>query len=328
MGEIQEKKPIVLERADPWVYKHKDGMYYFTGSKPGYQEIEIRRSETLLELSGGKRKTVWRAHKHGPMSQLIWAPEIHYINGKWYIYFAASDDLKERDHLHHHRMFVIENDNTDPFEGEWKELGQIKTQFESFSLDGTVFQYNEKLYYVWAQQDPNIPGNSNLYISEMINPWTLTGSQTLLSIPTYDWETKGFKVNEGPAVIIRNGKVIITYSASATDENYAIGLLWASTESDLLNGFSWNKVEEPLFKSSENNSLYGPGHNSFTVDESEKKDILIYHARPEKNSGEDPLNNPNRHAYMQPFNWDKNGLPVFGVPGSSNFNEKKKKVNE
>ena len=92
----------------------------------------------------------------------------------------------------------------------------------------------------------------------------------------------GFKVNEAPAALIRNGKVFITYSASATDENYAMGLLWADEESDLLNGYSWNKLKEPVFSSSERNSLYGPGHNSFTIDEEGKQDILVYHARPEK----------------------------------------------
>ena len=308
-------EPIVLERADPWVYKHTDGYYYFTGSKPGYQEIELRRAKTLSGLSHCETKIVWHAHKSGPMSHLIWAPEIHFIRGKWYIYFAASDHAEIRDEKHHHRMFVIENTHEDPFEGEWQEKNQIKTQIESFSLDATTFEHKNRLYYVWAQADPNIPGNSNLYLSEMENPWTLKGKQTLLSIPYYDWETIEFKVNEAPAVITRNGKVIVTYSASATDENYAMGLLWADEESDLLNGYSWHKVETPVFSSSEKNARYGPGHNSFTVDEEGQRDILVYHARPEKNTHGNPLENPNRHAYIQSFTWNEDGLPYFGEPG-------------
>lgn len=311
-------KPIVFERADPWIYKHSDGYYYFTGSKPGYQEIEIRRAKKLTELETGETKIVWSAPPQGPLSQLIWAPEIHFICGKWYIYFAASDDAKIRNQAHHHRMFVIENECEDPFEGNWEEKGQIKTQFESFSLDATVFEHKNHLYYAWAQLDPNIPGNSNLYLSEMENPWTLKGKQVLLSMPTYAWEKVGFMVNEAPAVIIRNGKVIITYSASATDENYAMGLLWADEKSDLLNGYSWHKVKKPVFSSSERNSLYGPGHNSFTVDERGTRDILVYHARPEKNNAGNPLENPNRHAYIQFFTWDEKGLPVFGEPGIGN----------
>ena len=129
----------------------------------------------------------------------------------------------------------------------------MKTAFESFSLDATVFEHQDKLYYVWAQKDPVIPGNSNLYISEMENPWMLTGHQTLLSIPEYDWEKVIYLVNEGPAVLVRNGKVFIAYSGSATDENYCMGLLWADETADLLDPNSWKKSKEPVFISSEKN---------------------------------------------------------------------------
>lgn len=308
--------PIVLERADPWVHKHTDGYYYFTGSVPGYQEIELRRAKTLNELKDAEKVTVWRAHDEGEMSQLIWAPELHYINGSWYIYFAAASSDKPKNNIFQHRMFALECKDENPLTGNWEEKGQVKTHINSFSLDATTFEHNDKLYYVWAQKDPAIPGNSNLYISEMENPWTLKGHATLLSIPEFDWEVIGFLVNEGAAVIKRNGKIFITYSASATDENYAMGLLWADENSDLLDGYSWNKAKEPVFVSSEENSLYGPGHNSFTVSEDGKQDVLIFHARPEKNKEGDPLDNPNRHANAQVFTWTEDGFPDFGVPGS------------
>lgn len=306
--------PIVLERADPWVYKHTDGYYYFTGSVTGYRSIEIRRAKTLNELENGEVLHVWHAPDEGEMSHLIWAPEIHYLHGKWYIYFAASNSEGERNQYNHHRMFVIENEHENPMNNSWVEKGQIVTQFESFSLDATVFEHRGELYYTWAQLDPRIPGNSNLYISKMANPWTLVGKQTLLSIPEYDWEKIGFKVNEAPAVIIRNGKIFMTYSGSATDENYAMGLLWADEDSDLLNGFSWNKSKEPVFVSSEANAVFGPGHNSFTKTEDDLQDVIVFHARPEKNKLGDPLNNPNRHANAQVFYWTEEGFPYFGEP--------------
>lgn len=309
--------PIVYERADPWVMRHTDGYYYFTGSVPGYQTIELRRGRTLNDLDKGEKKTVWEIPGTGILLNQVWAPEIHYIDGVWYIYFAASDELNGRTAEHHHRMFVIANPNADPFEGQWELKGQVKTAFDSFSLDATVFENDNRLYYVWAQQDPHIPGNSNLYISEMENPWTLKGPQILLSIPEYDWEKIGFMVNEGPAVIQRYGKIIITYSGSATDENYAMGLLWADSDADLLNGYSWHKLTEPVFVSSEENQQFGPGHNSFTFDDN-GQDILVFHARPEKNKEGDPLSNPNRHAIAQPFTWGDDGLPIFGTPVANN----------
>lgn len=307
--------PIVIERADPWVYKHTDGYYYFTGSVPGYQEIEVRRARTLNELSDGETATVWTAHDSGPMSQLIWAPEIHYLNDKWYIYFAAAGNPDVAKGTFQHRMYVLECSDENPLTGRWIEKGQVKTAFESFSLDATVFEWKDELYYVWAQKDPAIPGNSNLYISAMENPWTLKGEQILLSIPHYDWEKVGFWVNEGAAVIIRNNKIFITYSGSATDENYCMGLLWADGDSDLLDGYNWHKSEKPVFVSSEENSLYGPGHNSFTISEDGEEDILIYHARPKKVEAGDPLDVPDRHANAQVFTWNEAGFPEFGEPG-------------
>lgn len=307
--------PVVINRADPWIYKHVDGYYYFIATHPDYQVIELRRAKKINELKQTKEiKIIWYAHDSGNESQLIWAPELHFIANKWYVYFAASDDPIIRDADHHHRMFVLENTDTDPFKGEWVDRGQIKTHQESFSLDGTVFQLKNDLYYCWAQSEPTIPGNSNLYLAKMSNPWTLKGKILTLSIPTLPWECQGFMVNEGPAAIIRNGKVILSYSASATDENYAMGLIWANVSDDLLDGYSWHKSDLPVFKSSEASHQFGPGHNSFTVSEDGTTDLLVYHARPEKNQSGDPLANPNRHTRVQAFKWGEDGLPIFGEP--------------
>src|SRR5699024_10652467 len=154
-------------------------------------------------------RTVWRKHDSGPMSQLIWAPEIHYIDGKWFIYFAAAETTAfDKNGMFQHRMFCIECDSEDPMESEdnWVERGQIKTLIDSFSLDATTFEANNKLYYVWAQKDPEIKGNSNIYIAEMSNPWTLSTEPVMLTKPEYEWETRGFWVNEGPAILNKNGK--------------------------------------------------------------------------------------------------------------------------
>ena len=40
-------QPWILQRADPHVYRHTDGTYYFTASVPAYDRIILRRSQTL-----------------------------------------------------------------------------------------------------------------------------------------------------------------------------------------------------------------------------------------------------------------------------------------
>ncbi|MDB6255125.1 family 43 glycosylhydrolase [Lactobacillus amylovorus] len=308
--------PLVEKRADPWVYLHTDGYYYFCGSVPGYQVIELRRARKLTDLKNAEIVNVWHAHKTGPMSKLIWAPELHYWKGKWYIYFAASDDESIRDDKHHHNIFVLEGEGDNPLTAKWTEKGKVKTHQDSFSLDATVFEHNGDLYMCWAQLEPAIHNNSNLFLARMKNPWTIEGKELLLSVPEYSWEQVGFKVNEGPAEISHEDKVIITYSASATDENYVMGLLWANKDADLLDGYSWHKSPTPVFKSSNGNKLWGPGHNSFT--KVNGKDVLVYHARPYTQIDGDPLDNPDRHAYAKYFSWNEKGLPEFGKPGDEN----------
>lgn len=309
----QYTNPVVEQRADPWVYKHTDGYYYFTASVPEYDRIEVRRSATIQGLKDAVPAVAWRKYDTGPLSANIWAPEIHYIDGKWYIYFAAARTTETQDGLFDHRMFVLENEAENPLEGTWVERGQVRTAWESFALDATTFQHNGDLYYVWAQKDPDIPGNSNLYISKMLNPWTLTGEQVMITTPEYDWEVIGFKVNEGAAVLKRNGRIFITFSASATDFNYCMGLLMADEHADLLDASSWIKLPHPVFGTNEETGQYGPGHNSFTISE-DGQDVLIYHARNYKEIVGDPLYDPNRHTRAQIFGWNEDGTPNFGIP--------------
>ncbi len=313
MDEEQKyNSPLVYQRADPWCYKHTDGYYYFTGSIPQYDGIELRRSKTLDGLLTANSHVVWKRHFDGPQSGYIWAPEIHFINGAWYIYYTASG----RDDIWAIRPYVMICRDENPIIGKWEELGRIDVGYESFSLDMTSFIHKGKQYVSWAQTIDKEVG-SCIFIASMKDPQTLDSKPVMLTKPEYDWEMQGFKVNEGPAVLIRNGKVILTYSASDTGYSYCMGMLWADENSDLLNSASWHKSDKPVFKTSEKNSQYGPGHNSFTTDGD--KDVLIYHSRNYKEISGDPLHDPNRHARAKAFTYDKNGLPIFGEPDPDNF---------
>ncbi|TPG62111.1 glycoside hydrolase family 43 protein [Ewingella americana] len=309
--------PLIEQRADPHIWLHSDGYYYFIASVPEYDRLEIRRASTLIGLAHAEAQVVWQKPETGPMSALIWAPELHFINGKWYIYFAAAPSQEIVDGLFQHRMFVIECAGADPLKGKWVEKGRINTQFDSFSLDATHFTHQGKSYYLWAQKDPAIRGNSNLYLAEMENPWTLKSAPVMLSKPELEWEIQGFWVNEGPAVITHGDKIFISYSASATDENYCIGLLWADLNRDITDPAQWHKSPIPLFTTQADNRQFGPGHNSFTRDEN-GQDVLVYHARNYTEIEGDPLYDPNRHTRIKTIEWDKNGMPVFGEPPADN----------
>lgn len=111
--------------------------------------------------------------------------------------------------------------------------------------------------------------------------------------------------------MVREGKVLLTYSASATDHRYAMGLLWADADADLLDPASWHKRQQPIFASNEKVGRFGPGHNSFVKAEDGVTDLLIYHSRDYKELKGTPLTDPNRHARARIIKWDDQGFPIL-----------------
>lgn len=305
-------KPWILQRADPHIYKHKDGYYYFTATVPEYDRIVLRRSHTLAGLPEAEEHEIWHKHENGIMSCHVWAPELYYIKEAWYIYYAAG----EIDNIWNIRPYVLECRDEDPITGTWVEKGKIGTapedvySFQAFSLDVTVFENKGRYYCVWAEKVGVGKQISNLYIAEMETPCQLKTVQVLLTTPDYDWERGDFWVNEGASVIIRNGRIFLTYSASDTGPAYCVGMLTADEDADLLDPLSWKKERYPVLCSDADKGIYGPGHNSFTVDE-EGNDIMAYHARTETKIVGDPLYNPNRHTMLMKVRWDGQGRPLF-----------------
>ena len=306
--------PLIAPRADPHIVRHSDGYYYFTASVPQYDRIELRRAKTIAGLADAAPVDVWRKPDSGPYSELVWAPELHFNQGAWYVYFAAAPSREIKFALFQHRMYAIRNTSANPLDGEWEFIGPVDTGIDTFCLDATTFTHKGQLYYLWAQKDKAIAGNSNLYIAPMKTPWQIDGKPIMLSKPEFDWETRGFAVNEGPSVLQRNGKVFISYSASATDENYAMGLLWADDDADLLEPVSWTKLARPVLQTCYEHGVYGPGHNSFTRAEDGDTVLLVYHARTYTEIVGDPLWNPDRHTFVKRLRWDEQGMPLFGRP--------------
>lgn len=79
--QLKYNEPWILQRADPYVYCHTDGTYYFTASVPEYDRIVLRRAAHLADLADAEEHEVWHKHESGPQSIHIWAPELHYLFG-------------------------------------------------------------------------------------------------------------------------------------------------------------------------------------------------------------------------------------------------------
>jgi len=302
----------LLHRADPWVYKHTDGYYYYMSTVPEFDRLELRKSRTLSGIGSAAPVVIWNKHASGIMGANIWAPEIHFINNKWYVYFTAG----ESSNAFNVRLYALESSNADPTTGGWIERGRIATAWDSFTLDATTFIHNNVQYLLFAQKDPAISGNSNIYIARMTDPLHVdTGTQVMLTKPDLTWEQQGPWVNEGPEVIKRNGKIFVTYSASSCDPRYRMGMLTASDTSNLLSATSWTKSPTPVFDSNPTANAYGPGHNAFAQSPDGTEDYLIYHAF--SDGSVTTCFGDQRSMRIQKIGWKADGSPDLGKPVST-----------
>jgi len=289
--------------ADPWVWKHTDGRYYLAVTTG--RDVTLRRSRTLSGMGSGRRKVVWTPPPSGPFSKDIWAPELHFLRGKWYVYFAADDGANDR-----HRVYVLENPAADPFEGAFTFKGRLTgTGDDHWAVDGAVLRVGEQLYFLWSGWEGDEDVRQDLYIAPMRDPWTLGGPRVRIASPALPWETRGAPpaVLEGPQVLVKRGKVHVVYSASGSwTDHYCLGLLTASLDSDLLSPASWSKRGRPIFESG--NAVVSPGHCTFTTSPDDTEDWIVYHAARYPGAGW------SRQVLAQKFDWSADGSPVFGAP--------------
>jgi GH43 family beta-xylosidase len=303
------RNPILPRSADPW-FILKDGWYYYCYAMQDVG-IYVSRSRTLTRAQDGITSQVWPLpHPLHPFEE-AWAPELHYIGGKWYIYVAARTNREDL-----HRIFVLEAVTEDP-QGEYNLKGEIYDENYPWMIDGTPFEKDGEWFLVWSGiQEGEFRGDKNyfygeqrLYIAKLQNPWSIEQPH-LLAFPTFPWEMHGpTAVNEGPQVLQRNNRLFITFSASHsfTDE-YCLGMLEFTGE-NILDFTSWTKYPEPVFCRSDN--VLGPGHASFTTSPDGTEDWITYHVTRASGS------NWKRQIHAQKFTWTVDGYPCFGAPVST-----------
>ncbi|RNI28808.1 glycoside hydrolase family 43 protein [Rufibacter latericius] len=296
--------PLLPSGPDPWVYQQSD-TYYYTHTLGN--RIGLIKTKAVSQLSKETFATVWTPPGGEAYSQNIWAPEIHKLNGKWYIYFAADNGEDVN-----HRMYVLENDATDPTTGTWTLKGKLTPTTDRWAIDGSVFEHSGQLYFIWSGWvGNNDPGIQQIYIAKMTNPWTIEGDRVMITRPTFNWEMNGL-VNEGPEVIKNAaGKVFMVYSASGCwTDSYSLGRLTLRDNGNPMNPDDWMKSPTPVLATKAQNNAFGPGHNGFFKSPDGTEDWIIYHA----NSFAEQGCGNTRSPRIQKFTWNADGTPNFGEP--------------
>jgi GH43 family beta-xylosidase len=292
--------PVVRQGADPWVIRrgtnyffcqsHADGVWVNRASPTGGH----RGGPLAARLACARAGTVW--------SKQIWAPELHFLQGKWYVYVAADDGDNAS-----HRMYVLEGDS----DRSRRHPSTSRARLPPPLTDGPSTAPSWKclpavFIFIWAGWPGTNDGVQNLYIAPMSNPWTISGERVCLSHPDQFWENRDYPhINEGPETLWHDGKLFVIYSASGFwDDNYCLGqLTW--TGGDVLDPKSWVKHAGPVFAHTAD--VFGPGHCSFVKSPDGKEDWIIYHAHTGPGTSR-------RDVRIQPFSWNPDGSPHFGAP--------------
>jgi GH43 family beta-xylosidase len=286
--------------SDPFMVYY--GGYYYLAATTWGTTLTMKRGKTIQALKDATPTVVWR-DSNASRSGNMWAPEFYLLdNGfgqkRWYHYYTAGDGKD----LGTQRSYVLESEGTDPM-GPYHFKAQL---LNYWAIDGSILQIGTRLYFMFSAWQG---ATQNIWIMAMANPWTVSGSRTLLSAPTYAWEQEGSdSVNEGPVALYHQGRTFVTYSASqCASPGYKLGLLEFIGDNPLTSG-SWRKSSTPVFQSA--NGAFGSGHNGFFTSPDGAETWIVYHAT--TNAAGSCWTD--RTTRIQRISWSTDGAPNLGTP--------------
>lgn len=328
-GEIEVKHfdfPVAYNRADPCVMLW-EGKYYFisTNDADGNKSIYVKTADTLEELGKADDHLILDAYTYDDIGGLLWAPEFHEIDGRLYIFHAATPEpfFCEESHIMELREGgnpICREDWSRPRRIVRKDGTDLCEQGKVITLDMTCFFWEGDYYVSWSQREflPKDLG-AWLYIAKLNRekPWMLASDPIVLSKPDYGWGNNHTFVEEGPFTLVSDGKLYLTFSGAAVDTSYVVSYLVIEPGKDLLNPENWRKNNYPILTSRSVEGEYGTGHNAYMTD----TDGLVYntyHARP----GTEGV----RSSGIRRVHFDIDGAPVLDVTEEEDMTDELKKV--
>ena len=281
---------------DPFVCKGPDGRYYGVAESADSRQIEVFDSDRLTDR--GVRRVVYQAAESGPSSADLWAPELWYLRGKWYIYYAGAS-APGTSSWETHRMYVLEADT--PL-GPYRFAGPLDLG-EYMSIDGTVMELPDGgLIFFYMRK---YRGVNTIFMAPMSSPTRISGEPVLLSKPDHPWEAD---INEGPFPIVRKGRVSLMYAANAAHlPQYCLALIHCTDPGRILDPSVWVKEPEPILAGQ--GDVIGPGHACIVSSPDGREDYLLFHSKFDRDCT--LPGGWNRVVNLLKMTWNEQQRPVF-----------------
>lgn len=301
---------------DPSVIKHEDTYYMYSTDvgeidgiyRPG---IHIRRSKDLInwEWCGRVLDDIpERAKTHVPKAGGIWAPDISYIDGNFYLYYCVSQ-------FGTNNSYIGAAKSSSPL-GPWEDIGEILTtdkNDEPNALDpNIIIDKHGRMFMCYGSFFGGI------YICELDRHTGKRKDTSSFGIKIAQRNEKAhYGGIEGPYIVYNSSfdKYYLFSSYDDLAKTYNIRVAWADEVTGPYydpNGICMTDTEYTPYdkvglkitngyKFGDETAWIGPGHNSVLKDGDDW--YVISHAR-------DTSKKNTPYVHVRKIIWTDNGLPI------------------
>ena len=292
---------------DPFVLKH-NGEYYAYGTGPDVPSVPVLHSRDLVDWRPlGEALTL-----RGDDFEALWAPEVAYDNGTFYMYYSAGGVEGQG-----HRLRVAAAARP---AGPFEDSGTILTPDEPFAIDAHPFRDDNGRWYLYYcrdffEPDPEGRVGTGIVVDRLVGMTRLAGERRTVVRPHAEWQLYergrewygrvwNWYTVEGASVRKRGGRYYCLYSGGAWREpNYGVSYVVAdhptgpfAPEAD---------SEGPRVLRTVPGRVFGPGHASIASAPDNAHEYLVYHAW-------DPGHTA-RQMRIDPLTWGR-GRPASSGP--------------
>jgi beta-xylosidase len=248
-----------ISLGDPFIMLYEDQYYaYGTQAEDG---IVVYTSDDLEVWEKAPALALHKDNSYG--EKWFWAPEVYYVNGKFYMYYSAEE----------HMCVATSDSPLGPFV---QDVQQPMLPGEK-TIDNTLFIDDDGTPYLFFDR---FNDGLNIWVAELEDDLKTIRKETLHPCihVSQEWEEVWPRVNEGAFVIKHNGIYYMTYSANSYESQfYGVG---CATATDIMG--EWTKYpDNPLLQKPGN--LVGVGHSALFKDKNGDLRIVFHAHHDDKN---------------------------------------------